>query len=102
MQPAILPISFELGANGVADYLVTGLAMTAAEATFRAKGSATILLSLPCPVVGSTVQMRLTPAQTAILGSGIHSYQLDVVSGGQSLRIAKGSVTVAFGIETVF
>ncbi len=102
MKPAVLPLQFELGAVGEADFTVAGLVVTAAVATFRGLNSPTPLLVEALTVVGSVLQLRLTQGDVTTIGAGISEYQLDVVIAGQTHRLAKGSVTVAYGLTTVF
>lgn len=103
MVPATFILSFELGASGSADFAVPpSLPVDSAVATFRAHGAEAATLTLACAVTAeNVVQLRLTPADTAALGQGQdHRWQLDASVGGQALRLAKGTASVAYGLAT--
>lgn len=104
MQPLTYPLAFDEGVLGSADFTVSlDLPVTQAKISIFPGGD---FLATPtvvtCTVVTNSIQVRVPGTVTDILGAGRHAYQLDALSSGEQVRIARGELVVAPGVRTAF
>lgn len=105
MQPIQYPLVFDEGVLGSADFTVSNdLPVTDAKLTIF-KGGDFLTASptvLSCAIVVNSIQVRVPGATTDTLGAGRHMYQLDALSAGEQVRIARGELTIVPGVRSTF
>lgn len=107
MRPAQLPLGFDEGATGSADFAVSlDLPVSVARlGVFKNGDMDAVPVEFACVVTGSNVvQVTLLDEQTAALGAGRHVYVLDVKSPAVSgtVRLAMGPLVIAPGAMLAF
>lgn len=105
MTPIVFPLTFDEGVLGSADFTVSNdLPVTSAKITIFPRGDyeAVTKLTLTCTIVSNTIRVRVPGLDSDTFGPGRHTYQLDALSAGEAVRIARGELSIVPGVRTTF
>jgi hypothetical protein len=105
MVPVQYPLTFDEGVAGSADFAVS-LDLLIDQATLIVFPKGDYLAASPlqyvCSIVSNTIKVQMPAADTDSLGAGRHAYQLDVRSGTDIIRLARGELFITPGVRVTF